>query len=70
MAYQQSDLDQLDAAILDPTKKVVFADGRSTEKFDLDQLRRLRADVKNELAAAAARSTPPIRTTVGRIFRR
>lgn len=51
MAYTQADLDKIDAAIINPAKKVTFADGRSVENYDLDQLRRLRADVKAELAA-------------------
>jgi hypothetical protein len=53
MAYTQADLDKLDAAILDPTKRVTLSDGRSTEKHGLDELRRLRADVKNEIAGAS-----------------
>lgn len=70
MAFQQSDLDQLDTAILGGVKKVTFADGRSTEFHSLDEMRRLRGDIKAELAAARAQASPPLRTTIGRIIRR
>ena len=69
MAFQQADLDRLDTAILGGVKKVTFADGRSTEFHSLDEMRRLRGDIKAELAAAQARATPRPRTTVGRILR-
>jgi hypothetical protein len=70
MAYTQADLDKLDAQLLGSVKKVTFSDGRSTENYDLDQLRRLRAEMKAEIAAAASQVTPRLRTTVGRIVRR
>lgn len=69
MAYQQGDLDKLDAAILSGVKAVTFADGRKTEFHSLDEMRRLRADIKGELSAAASQVTPRRRTTVGRIRR-
>ena len=69
MAYQPEDLDKIDAAILSGVKKVTFADGRSTEFHSLDELRRLRMDVKAELAASAAQVNPRVRTVVGRIRR-
>jgi hypothetical protein len=69
MAYTQSDLDKLDAAILDPTKRVTLSDGRSTEKHGLDELRRLRADVKAELAASASQVRRRNRFIVGRVGR-
>ena len=55
MAYSQSDLDKIDAAMTSGTRSVTFADGRKVENYDLDQLRRLRGDVKAELAASASR---------------
>lgn len=70
MAFQQSDLDKLDAAIVSGIKKVTFADGRSTEYQSLEDIRRARADVKAELAAASsqvARRTR--RIIVGRVGR-
>lgn len=69
MAYQQSDLDKLDAAVLSGVKSVTFADGRRTEFHSLDEMRRLRADVKAELLAAAAQVTPRRRVTQA-VFRR
>lgn len=69
MAFQQSDLDKLDAAILTGVRKVVFADGRSTEFHSLTEIRALRSDVKAELAAATSQTQPRRRTTVGRIRR-
>jgi hypothetical protein len=69
MAYQQSDLDKIDLAILNPQKKVVLADGRSVENYDLDQLRRLRADIQGEIAAAASQVNRR-RLIIGRVCNR
>jgi hypothetical protein len=69
MAYQQSDLDKLDTSILSGVKKVTFADGRSTEFHSLDEMRRLRVDIKADLAASAAQVTPRRRFSIGRMVR-
>ncbi len=69
MAFQQSDLDKLDTAILGGVRKVIFADGRSTEFHSLTEMRALRSDIKAELAAASSQTQPHRRTTVGRIRR-
>jgi hypothetical protein len=69
MAYQQSDLDRLDTAILAGVKKVAFADGRSTEFHSLDEMRRLRTDVKAELAASASQTSRRTRLTIARVGR-
>lgn len=69
MAYQQSDLTKLDANILSGVKKITFADGRSTEFHSLDEMRRLRGDIKAELAAAAAQVNPRRRFSIGRMVR-
>ncbi|WP_380787244.1 phage head-tail joining protein [Sphingomonas sp. R86521] len=69
MAFQQSDLDKLDTAILGGVRKVIFADGRSTEFHSLTEMRALRSDIKSELAAASSQTQPHRRTTVGRIRR-
>lgn len=69
MAYQQSDLDKLDRQILSGVKKITFADGRSTEFNTLDEMRRLRGDMKAELAAAASQVSPRRRFSVGRVYR-
>ena len=69
MAFQPADLDKIDAAILSGVKKVTFADGRSTEFHSLDEMRRLRGDIKAELGASASLVNPRVRTVVGRIRR-
>lgn len=69
MAFQQTDLDKLDAAILSGVKSVTFADGRRTEFHSLDEMRGLRTDIKAELAANASQLAPRRRTTVGRMRR-
>lgn len=69
MAYQQSDLDKLDASIMTGVKSVTFADGRRTEFHSLDEMRRLRADVKSELAASSSQVSRRTRFIVGRVGR-
>lgn len=69
MAYQQSDLDKIDAALLTGVKSVTFADGRRTEFHSLDEMRRLRADVKGELVASASQVSRRTRFIVGRVGR-
>lgn len=69
MAFQQSDLDKLDAAILSGVRSVTFADGRKTEFHSLNEMRALRSDVKAELSAAASQTQPSRRTTIGRMRR-
>ncbi|MFZ3484201.1 phage head-tail joining protein [Sphingomonas sp. 3-13AW] len=50
MAYQQSDLDRLDAAISSGVRSVTFADGRRTEYQNLDQLLAARKVVATQLS--------------------
>ena len=69
MPFQPADLEKIDAAILSGVKKVTFADGRSTEFHSLDEMRRLRADIKAELSASASQVTPRVRSVVGRVRR-
>ena len=69
MAYSQTDLDKIDAAMTSGTRSVTFADGRKVENYDLDQLRRLRADVKAELAASSSQVGRRRRFIVGRVGR-
>ena len=70
MAFQQTDLDKLDAAILDETLEVQFADGRKVRKHSKADMMALRAQVKAELSAAASQVAPQRRVTVGRVRRR
>jgi hypothetical protein len=69
MAYTQADLDKIDAAMISGQKKVTFADGRSVENYDLDQLRRLRADVHAGVVGQSAGGRRN-RFIVGRMCRR
>ena len=69
MAWQQSDLDRLSAAIAGGIQQVRYADGRLIQYQSLADMRALRTDMKNEIAAAAAANTPSLRSTVGRIVR-
>ena len=69
MAYQQSDLDKLDAAIVSGVHQVTYADGRSVRYQSLDEMRRLRADVKAELAASSSQVSRRSRFIVGRVGR-
>lgn len=68
MAYTQSDLDALSTAIAAGIKSVTYADNRRVEYQSLADMRALRNDMKEEVAAA--RRTSQIRTTIGRIVRR
>lgn len=70
MAWQQSDLDALEAAMVSGVRSLTFADGRRKEFHDLDQLRALRDDVKADLAGASAGSTRRNRITILRTGRR
>ena len=70
MAWTQTDLDALSAAITSGVKSVTYGDGRQVQYHTLDEMRRLRADMKAEIVASASRVTPRLRTTVGWISRR
>lgn len=70
MAFQQSDLDRLDAAIGSGVRRVTFADGRSTEYQNLDQMLKARDVIAGEIAAPGARATRSRRRViVGRVGR-
>ena len=69
MAYTQSDLDALSAALIGGIQEVTYADGRKIRYQTLADMRALRNDMKSEIAAAAAKASPPLRTTIGRICR-
>lgn len=69
MAWQQSDLDRLDAAMASGLKKVTFADGRSREFQDAGEMLKLRTIMKAELTEAASQVAPR-RTVVARFRRR
>lgn len=69
MAWTQSDLDALSTAIMQGAKSVTYADGRKVEYHSLDEMRRLRSDMKAEIAAAASQVSPRTRFSVGRMRR-
>lgn len=70
MPFQQSDLDKIDAAIVTGVKSVTFADGRRTDFHSLDEMRRLRVDVKAELAASSSQVGRRTRFIIGQVGRR
>ncbi len=69
MAYQSSDLEKLDAAIVSGIRSITFADGRKTEYQSLADMRAVRADVKAELAASASQTSRRTRFIVARVGR-
>ncbi|WP_088183594.1 phage head-tail joining protein [Sphingobium sp. Z007] len=69
MAFQQSDLDRLDTAIGSGIRKVTFADGRSTEYQNLDDMLRAREAIVGILAKPAPGTTGRRRFIVGRVGR-
>lgn len=68
MAWTQSDLDAVDAAIKNGVRRVTFADGRSTEYQTTGEMLTLRKTMKAELAASASQVNPR-RVTVARLRR-
>lgn len=53
MAFQQSDLDTLDANIASGVLETRFADGRTTRYQSLDHMLAARAVIRTEIAVAA-----------------
>jgi len=54
MAFQQSDLDRLDAAISSGVRSVTFADGRRTEYQNVADMLRARDMIRGEIDAVAS----------------
>lgn len=54
MAFQQSDLDRLDAAISSGVRSVTFADGRRTEYQNVADMLRARDLISGEIVGASA----------------
>lgn len=63
MAWQQSDLDALDTAIVRNERSVTFADGRRVEYQDADKMLAVRNAIKAELLASASQIVPRRRAT-------
>jgi len=54
MAFQQSDLDKIDAAISSGVRSVTFADGRRTEYQNVADMLRARDMIRGEVDAASS----------------
>lgn len=67
MAWTQADLDAVDLALRNNVRKVTFADGRSTEYQDADQMLAVRREIKSELLASSTRAG--VRATRGTMRR-
>lgn len=66
MAWSQTDLDKLDAAIARNVRRVTFADGRTVEYQNADQMLAVRKTMKAELTAAASQVRRATRGTMRR----
>lgn len=66
MAWSQSDLDKLDAALANNVRKVTYADGRTIEYQNADQMLAVRNKMKAELTAASTRVRRATRGTMRR----
>ncbi len=64
MAYQQSDLDKLDAMIVSGVRAITFADGRKHEYQTLDQLLAARKVVDAQIRMAVQATTSLVRHRV------
>ena len=70
MAFQQSDLDRIDAAIGSGLRKVTFADGRSTEYQNVGDMLKARDLIAGEVATPVDRTARRRRRViVGRVGR-
>jgi len=58
MAWTQTDLDRLKAAIAQGVRKVTYSDGRAHEYHSLAEMLRLKAVVEAEVAGPAAAQEP------------
>jgi hypothetical protein len=67
MAWSQADLDAIDTALKSNLRKVTFADGRSTEYQNADQMLAVRREVKAELVGSSGGAR--VRRVVGRMRR-
>lgn len=67
MAWTRADLDAIDAALKSNVRKVTFADGRSTEYQDADQMLQVRREIKAEVLADESRVQPRTRVVRGRV---
>lgn len=66
MAWSQTDLDRIDAALSNNLRKVTFADGRTFEYQNADQMLAVRKAIRSELMAARSQV---VRATRGKMRR-
>ena len=69
MAWTESDLLTISAAIVSGKKAVTFADGRKIEYQSVAEMRQVRSDMIAEISAAASAVNPRTRSTVGVVRR-
>jgi phage baseplate assembly protein gpV len=69
VAWTQTDLDRLDAALSGNVRSVTFADGRQVTYQDASQMIEVRKLIKAELLASASQVNPRIRATRGTMRR-
>uniref|UniRef100_UPI0035CB1022 phage head-tail joining protein n=1 Tax=uncultured Sphingomonas sp. TaxID=158754 RepID=UPI0035CB1022 len=70
MAWTQTDLDALSAAITSGIKRVTYADGRHVEYQTTADMLALRREMRLEVTWAESKIQPGPRTTIGRVLRR
>lgn len=58
MAWTQTDLDRLTAAIAQGVSKVTYSDGRAVEYQTLDKMLRLKATMTEEIARGSSSPEP------------
>lgn len=66
MAWSQTDLDKIDAALANNVRKVTFADGRTVEYQNADQMLAVRKSMKAELLASSTQVRRATRGTMRR----
>lgn len=66
MAWTQPDLDKIDAALANNVRKVTYADGRTIEYQNADQMLAVKKAMKAELAANRSQIVRATRGTMRR----
>lgn len=70
MAWQQVDLDRIEAAIATGVDRVKFADGREVQYRNASTMLSVRAEIRAALRAQASQVNPIPRATRARMHRR
>jgi phage baseplate assembly protein gpV len=69
MAWTQTDLDRIEAAISNNVRTVTYADGRAVTYQDADKMLQVRNAMKAEITADATRVNRQVRATRGTMRR-